>query len=458
VPEPPAPGVVPHHLRWCPWGCTLSCCRGLLDFSSCRRPPGARNEVSTDNHHVNATRLVDEKSHGPGIRSEPGHPSACRASQASDHRDVSRKPILVTRVSRDPSTCSSRSRKPWWSCWRPGSPNITRPSLLVFRCSGLARVLRCRALPVIPCPGRARDKHDQDEELSCALFYHTVQHNLRWITRRVLECKPDLLNNNFRGYSTPRLIATLANNPEIVRDILDLGVDISTQHPPRYLPEITAFGPRSNRREDSHDTYDMFLKYTSDLPERNITARAGTPFEYIIHVVSMYAPDVVPDLLKRGSDPNLRAGDGSTPIHYAIMGNSLEAVQILVEADADINAESYSGRTAFHIAVSLRSNKILKYLLDNGASTGHQFPQDAFVGITIEIPTTPRGAGTYIPDRWIRTDASASSMAGTQQRHFLTKEPYVSIAVKHRSLKRIVFKLQTYKSGGGYAPLYLFRH
>jgi hypothetical protein len=63
----PAPGVVPHHLRWCPWGCTLSCCRGLLDLSSSRRPPGARNEVSTDIHHVNATRLVDEKSHGPGI-------------------------------------------------------------------------------------------------------------------------------------------------------------------------------------------------------------------------------------------------------------------------------------------------------------------------------------------------------------------------------------------------------
>jgi hypothetical protein len=63
----PAPGVVPHHLRWCPWGCTLSCCRVLLDLSSRRRPSGARNEVSTDIHHVNGTRLVDEKTHGPGI-------------------------------------------------------------------------------------------------------------------------------------------------------------------------------------------------------------------------------------------------------------------------------------------------------------------------------------------------------------------------------------------------------
>jgi hypothetical protein len=291
---------------------------------------------------------------------------------------------------------------------------------------------------------RYREEYDQDEELSCALFYHTVQHNLRWITRRILECKPDMLNNNFRGYGTPLLLATLANNPEIVRDILDLGIDISTQHPPRDLPEITAFGPDSNWHEGGSDAiYDMFLKYTLDPPERNITARAGTLFEYIIHVASMYAPDVVPVLLERGSDPNLRAGDGSTPIHYAIMGNSLEAVQTLVEAGADINAESYSGRTAFHIAVSLRSNKILKYLLENGASTGHQFPQEAFEGITIEIPTTPRGAGAYIPDRWIRTAASASADIAYDQHR-----PYVSIAVKPGSLKRIVFKLESHPCGG----------
>jgi hypothetical protein len=148
--DSPALRVVPHHLRWCPWGCTLSCCRGLLDLSSGRQLPNARNEVSTDIHHVNATRLVDEKSHDPDIQLEPGFRSlsACHAPQASDHRDVSRKPILVIRVSRDPSSCSSWSRKPWWSCWRPDSRSITRSPLLVF-----SDVL---ALPVTspagPCP------------------------------------------------------------------------------------------------------------------------------------------------------------------------------------------------------------------------------------------------------------------------------------------------------------------
>jgi hypothetical protein len=60
---------------------------------------------------VGATRLVDEISQGTGIQSKAGFRSfgAWRASQASDRRDVSRKPILVMRVSRDPSTCTSWS-------------------------------------------------------------------------------------------------------------------------------------------------------------------------------------------------------------------------------------------------------------------------------------------------------------------------------------------------------------
>jgi hypothetical protein len=81
--------------------------------------------------------MVDEMSHGTGIRSM----SACRASQASDHRDVSRKPILVMRVSRDPSTCSS---------W----PRVTMVELLA------ARFTKYHSSLVIwsfLCPGLARD-------------------------------------------------------------------------------------------------------------------------------------------------------------------------------------------------------------------------------------------------------------------------------------------------------------
>jgi hypothetical protein len=82
--------------------------RGLLESSSEPATSRCQYEVT---HLVGATRLVDEISQGTGIRSEPGFRSfgAWRASQASDRWDVSRKPILVTRVSRNPSTCTSWS-------------------------------------------------------------------------------------------------------------------------------------------------------------------------------------------------------------------------------------------------------------------------------------------------------------------------------------------------------------
>jgi hypothetical protein len=112
--------------------------RGLLETSSV--PATSRCQYGVT-HLVGATRLVDEISQGTGIRSKPGFRSfgAWHASRASDRRDVSRKPILIMRVSRDPSTCTSWS---WtqWSCWRPGSPNLTRPSQAgLFPCPGLAR-------------------------------------------------------------------------------------------------------------------------------------------------------------------------------------------------------------------------------------------------------------------------------------------------------------------------------
>jgi hypothetical protein len=80
--------------------------RGLLETSSVPATSRCQYEVT---HLVGATRLVNEISQGTGNRSEPGFRSceAWRASQASDRRDVSRKPILVMRVSRDPSICTS---------------------------------------------------------------------------------------------------------------------------------------------------------------------------------------------------------------------------------------------------------------------------------------------------------------------------------------------------------------
>jgi ankyrin repeat protein len=91
-----------------------------------------------------------------------------------------------------------------------------------------------------------------------------------------------------------------------------------------------------------------------------------TTFKYPCHIVSQYASEILPHFLKNGAYANIRAGDGSTPIHYAVFGYSLQAVKVLVEAGANINAKTNVERTAVHIVVSLQIGSILEYLLDNG--------------------------------------------------------------------------------------------
>jgi hypothetical protein len=130
-----APGVVPHHLRWFPWRCTLFVPSWLWNLLACRRPSSARTRYPQV-----STRWMRR---GWSMRYRRAHPidiGICRASQASDRRDVSRKPILVMRVSRDPRTCSSWPRVTMVEFLAAGSPVITRPSSPgLFLCPGLAR-------------------------------------------------------------------------------------------------------------------------------------------------------------------------------------------------------------------------------------------------------------------------------------------------------------------------------
>ena len=70
------------------------------------------------------------------------------------------------------------------------------------------------------------------------------------------------------------------------------------------------------------------------------------------------------------ADPALvsaRDGKQKTPLHSAVTYKQLEAMNVLVEKEADINAEDVTGMTPLHVAAMLGRREEAAWLLEHGA-------------------------------------------------------------------------------------------
>lgn len=76
---------------------------------------------------------------------------------------------------------------------------------------------------------------------------------------------------------------------------------------------------------------------------------------------------------------------GNTPLHEAIW--KLELVKCLVEAGADVNAQSIHGHTPIMYAAFQQKFDVISYLIDHGADINLHFP-DMSVFYELESPNT----------------------------------------------------------------------
>lgn len=63
------------------------------------------------------------------------------------------------------------------------------------------------------------------------------------------------------------------------------------------------------------------------------------------------------------------APDDDTPLHVAAWRDDVRAIELLIKAGVDVNAQGDMSSTALHIASSKGNKKIQDLLLNNGAST-----------------------------------------------------------------------------------------
>jgi uncharacterized protein len=99
---------------------------------------------------------------------------------------------------------------------------------------------------------------------------------------------------------------------------------------------------------------------------------------------SQVSSDIIRELLRGGADLHMTTGDGTTPLMVAAgLGRATfnpallrgprslgaeEAVKILVEAGAEVNATNEAGFTALHGAAFRGQNEVIEYLVAHGAN------------------------------------------------------------------------------------------
>jgi hypothetical protein len=72
-------------------------------------------------------------------------------------------------------------------------------------------------------------------------------------------------------------------------------------------------------------------------------------------------------LLEEGADPNIRDGDGNTPLHFTASKGCAEVARLLLRHGADPNAQDKTGETPLHVAAYWGRVDVVRLLLEHGA-------------------------------------------------------------------------------------------
>eukprot|EP01096_Ripella_sp_DP13-Kostka_P007183 TRINITY_DN260_c0_g1_i2.p1 TRINITY_DN260_c0_g1~~TRINITY_DN260_c0_g1_i2.p1 ORF type:complete len:259 (+),score=125.61 TRINITY_DN260_c0_g1_i2:196-972(+) len=77
--------------------------------------------------------------------------------------------------------------------------------------------------------------------------------------------------------------------------------------------------------------------------------------------------DLLIELLREGTDPNVRTPSGNTPLHLACLDGLVMYAEILINNGADIDAKNEDGETPLHWAVHGGSAETVRLLIEAGA-------------------------------------------------------------------------------------------
>ena len=101
---------------------------------------------------------------------------------------------------------------------------------------------------------------------------------------------------------------------------------------------------------------------TAKAPDISIwdAARAGS-----IEAVKQFIAD--------GADVNAKAGDATTPLHFAAVLGHTEIAELLIAKDADVNAKADKETTPLHLASEYDQKEVAELLISKGADVNAKY-------------------------------------------------------------------------------------
>lgn len=151
----------------------------------------------------------------------------------------------------------------------------------------------------------------------------------------------------------------------------------------------------------------------------------NTPLINTIQNPSEKQEETVEFLLENGANPNAQGMNATTPVLAAAGGPSVEIIEMLVSAGADISSKDNNGQTALEIAALSGQKKIVQFLLDNDFETDRQ----TLIRLLDSAPKFVR----KVIDEWLKARQEVSVY-----KIFLVQGyPMFSEAISHRLVREI---------------------